>query len=124
MKNNNIEELFQMPPLVLVNWLLKNIPNQIPEEISTKADMEQASKCMLKLSGYYSYLMTLQSYAKVKTRQAKRTLPKEEYEDMVDKKDIINNYTDAVKQSYAAISRAVTIYIENNNEIRMGKETP
>lgn len=121
---NIFKDVLNLSPEELIDWLFRNIPNEIPEEISDRADMQKASKSLLKLSGYYSYMTTLQSYAKIMTREAKRNLPKEKHEDMIDKKEIINNYTEAIKQSYQAVSRAVTIYIENNNEIRMGKEVP
>ena len=60
------------------------------------------------------------SYAKVNARLAKREGNKQKYEDAVDKKEIIQNMTDSIKQQYAALSRAVTIRIENNQELKIG----
>ena len=47
---------------------------------------------------------------------------KSDYEDMIDRRDTIEGVTNAVKQQYAAVSRAVTIHIENNQELRMNTQ--
>lgn len=122
--NSNLDQTLSKPPIELLNWLLNEFSIEIPEVIATPQDMENASQILLHLSGAYSYLMALLSYAKLKTREAKRNLSKEEYEDMVDRRDVIDNVKDIVKQNYAAVSRAVTICIENNNELKMGRGTP
>ena len=115
----NYEEILQMPVRELMVWLINEFSTDCPEMIATIDDMDNASKILLKLSSYYSYLCALMSYAKVATREAKRSGDKIFYEDMVDKKEAIEHMTDAVKQRYNAISRAVTIHIENNNELHM-----
>lgn len=103
----------------LLEWLMDNFFIQIPSEIITVEDMQEAGKLLMQLSNNYSYLCALSSYAKIATRDAKRSGNKREHEDMVDKKEVIQNMTDCIKQQYAAISRAVTIHIENNVELRM-----
>lgn len=115
----NYAQILDMESMDLISWLSNTFSVKMPQKISTIADMENASDLLLKLSSYYSYLCTLLSYAKVMVRNAKRNREKEEYEDLIDKKEIIQNKTDVVKQQYAAISRAVTIQIENNAELRM-----
>ncbi len=122
--NFNFDAILQKSPLELLNYLLSDFSVQVPEVIVNASDMERASETLLKLSGMYSYLMALLSYTRIQTREAKRSLSKEEYEDMVDRKEVIQNFTDAVKQNYSAVSRAVTIYIENNAELKMSRGTP
>lgn len=119
--NKDYKSIMQKKPLELLNWLLSEFSVQIPEAVVTADDIKKASEILLQLSNTYSYLVTLTSYAKLATREAKRNLPKEEYEDMVDRRDVLQNFSDITKQSYAAVSRAVTIYIENNNELRMSR---
>jgi len=121
MQNTNFDKTLDKEPIELLNWLLGNFNTEIPGVIVSMNDMTKAGETLLKLSGYYSYLMALLSYCKIKTRDAKRNKSKEEYENMVDKKEVLQNFTDAVKQNYSAVSRAVTIYIENNNELKMGR---
>ena len=113
------EKILAKEPRELLKWLLSEFNVEQPKEILTVQDMELAAGLMLKLSGFYSYLCALLSYAKIATRDAKRGGDKRYHEDMVDKKDIIQNMTDSVKQQYASISRAVTIHQENNMELRM-----
>ena len=119
--NMNFNSILSKTPRELADWLLQEFPINIPEAVITMDDMLKAQDALLKLGGAYSYLVILQSYAKIRTREAKRYLSKEEHEDMVDRKEIIENFADAVKQGYSAVSRAVTIHTENNNELRMSR---
>lgn len=112
-------KVLMMQPEDLLSWIDREFDVTIPKEIQTVTDMENASKILLKLAGYQSYLSSLLSYAEIVTRQAKRTLPKAEYEDSVDRKKVIQAKIDSIKQMYTAVSRAVTIKIENNAELHM-----
>lgn len=93
----NYEGILNKTPKELIEWLVKEFDTQMPQEVLTAADMETASKLMIKLTGQYSYLCTLLSYAKIKTRETKRSGEKREYEDMVDKKEVLQYFTDCVK---------------------------
>ncbi len=117
-----MQQPLQMSPKDLLDYLVQEYTYDLPDEIMTPEEMNEASRLLLRLSGEYSYLVSLLSYAKIDARDAKRTRSKEEYEDAVDRKEIIANITDAVKQRYAAISRAVTIHVENNRELHMNAE--
>lgn len=108
-------------PLDLLNWLGENFQVKMPEAIVTEEDAKEAAETMLKCSGYHTYLLTLLSYAKLQVRDSKRNKSKEEYEDMIDRRDIIENFKDIVKHNYLAVSRAVTIYLSNKEELRMGR---
>ena len=112
------EELLEMEPIDLLKYLEDNFLMEIPSEVLNAEDMETCSRVLLKASSSYSYLVTLLSYAKIATRNAKRSGDKTFYEDMVDRKEVIQNMTDMVKQIYTGVSRAVTIHIENNNELK------
>ena len=112
-------KLLKLDTITLIKWLDKTFYVEMITEILDVEDMNKASKLLICLSSYYSYLCSLLSYAKVITRKAKRELTKEEYEDMIDRREAIANKTDAIKQQYSAISRAVTIHIENNAELKM-----
>lgn len=119
----NISKIFEKEPEDLLNWILDTFPvlRENIEEIHTIEDMEKASNSLVTLTNTYSYLCTLLSYAKVNVRRAKRELSKAEHEDMIDRKDILQSMVDLTKQKYAAISRAVTIKIENNHELQMNR---
>lgn len=118
-KSFNYKEILSTPPELLIDWLEEHFYTDIPCEVVSKEDMEVAAKLLLKLSAYYSFLCSLLTRAEIATRQAKRELGKLEYEDMVDRKKAISNAVDIVKQQYQAVSRAVTIHIENMKELNM-----
>lgn len=119
-------DILNMPPVELISFLADNFSYELPDHIiSTSDDMNNASDLLLRLSGAYSYLLEMLSCAKVDVRNRKRIYTeskkaedKTAYEDAIDRKDIIENKTDAVKQLYQGLSRAVTIHIENNNELK------
>lgn len=111
--------ILKLEPKKLLEWMIENFSVQLPSEIITVEDMNRAGELLLKLSANYSYICTLLSASKIAKREAKRNASTEEYQDMVDRSEIIQNMTDIVKQQYAAVSRAVTIHIDNNTELRM-----
>ncbi len=119
MRSRDYNSILAMPPKELLDWAAKEFLVEIPGEIVTAEDMDEAARLLLQLSNSYSYLCALLSYAKISAREAKRYGEKSDYEDMVDRRDVIQNVTDCVKQLYAAVSRSVTIRIENNQELRM-----
>lgn len=114
--------VLSMPPVDLTNWITKQCVTDLPVVIYSKEDMDRAAELLLRLTNMYSYLNSLLSYAKIATRQMKRANDKIAYEDMVDRREIIQNATENVKQQYAAVSRAVSIRIENNRELSMNSK--
>ena len=115
----NYEDVYKMDPVVLIQWLRNTCVVPMPSSIETPEDMQLASELMLKLSNSHVYLLELLSYGKIMVRRAKRELPKEEYEDMIDRQNAVQNAFDMVKQQYAVLSRAVTIKSERNRELQM-----
>jgi hypothetical protein len=119
-----------MDPLDLVDTLTQDFLTEVPDTISSVDEMEIAGQKLLRLAANYSYISSLLSYSKISVRQAKRNVQNEKdielkegykriHEDLVDKREIIENISEAIKQQYNAISRAVTIRIENNRELNM-----
>ena len=113
------KRLKDMKSFEFLCWLEETFPTRIPERVNTKEDMDAAAGELLRLSSEYAYISSLASWFKVATRDAKRNEPKADYEDMVDKKEAVENKQKAIEQSYKGISRAVSIRIENNAELRM-----
>lgn len=113
------DQILSMSPRELLDWLIANFYTEIPQALQSKEDMEKASELLLKLASNYSYLSNLLSFAKINARELKRFGDKTMYEDAVDKKESIQNTQDAVKQQYQALSRAVTIYIQQLEELKM-----
>ena len=117
------QRILEMDIFELLDWLSKNFSVRLPNKVETVEQMNEASELLLRITSYHSYLCELLSYAKVAVRYAKRNLPKEEWEDYVDKQNAIDRWLDIVKQQYTALSRAVTIRTENNRELFMMKDS-
>ncbi len=115
----NFKDLESHSPYEILEYLDVNYGVEVPTEIISGDDMMKAATLLGKLTNEYSYLMSLLSYAKIRCRDLKRNDDKRAYEDMIDRREVIQNKVDAVKSQYAAISRAVTIKIENDTELRM-----
>lgn len=111
------EALEQSPYELLEN--LKNFLVEVPAQINTIDEMNIASNLLLRLASNYSYLCGLAAYAELETRRLKREGEKTEYEDAIDRKKVVSKFCDAVHQQYQAISRAITVHTENNNELKM-----
>lgn len=126
---NNYDTILELEPYTMIDVLTTEYLTEVPNSINTIEDMNLASQKLLKLSASYSFITSLLSYVKISTRDAKREvnkadkewkdIKKAKYEDLVDKKEIIANIAESIKQQYSAISRAVTIHIENNKELNM-----
>ncbi len=113
-------------PYDFFGWLVKEFSTEIPKEIVTIEEMNEAQALLLELASKFSYLSELASYAKIATRELKRVLDSDKtpenrraYEDMVDKKEAVQNFAEIMKSKYAAVSRAVTIKTEINKELGM-----
>ncbi len=115
----DFEKFLELDPYEMIEVLTNEYVVTLPSKIETIDDMNGAEELLLKLTNNYAYLNSLAAYAKIKSRDAKRSMTKLEYEDYIDKKEIITRMVDVVKQQYNAISRAVTIKIENNREMNM-----
>ena len=112
-------EMLHIPVSEYLTLLEQTILGDIPEDLATTDNMGSAATLLATLSNEYSMLMCLLSYAKTMARELKRSGPKEDYEDMVDRKEITQNFADALKLQYQATSRAVTVWQESNAELRM-----
>ena len=122
---NDNQYILSMSPDALLNWLTDNFTVELPSEVISVEDMNNAARLLLKLTEMYSYINTLLASAKLQKRQCSREKNKEDkqtvkaYEDAVDRCEMIEKMAEIVKQQYAAVSRAVTIHMDNNVELRM-----
>lgn len=144
MKAKTIEEILSMNPTELVDWLNKEFELEVPTKLETIEELKGASKLLSKTTNTYSYLMSVSSYAKISVREKKResdkasklakankdkTLEDElnlaaakaklEYENMVDRKEAIDNQADIANKQYNAISRMIAVKREINTELQM-----
>lgn len=119
----NYTDLYEISVENLNKWLDKKFYITIPRGLETISDMQEAGRLLGQLSNDYAYLAMLLSYAKMFVRAEKRKGKdfKASYEDMIDKRDIIDEMTSVVKMQYQAISRMITVKQEIQEELNMSK---
>lgn len=119
----NYTDLYHISVENLIKWLDKKFYVNIPAGLESIEDMQTAGRLLGKLSNDYSYLAMLLSYSKAFVRAEKRKGKdfKTSYEDMIDKRDIIDEMTSVVKMQYQAISRMITVKQEIQEELNMSR---
>lgn len=123
-KNSNStihsETLLNLEPSALLQWLNENYLEDVPPAISTVDDLKNAGILLGRLTNTYSYLVSLSLYAKLKVREVKRNKEEKEIIDnAIDRKEIINSFTDIIKCQYNAVSRMVTVKKQVDEEMKM-----
>lgn len=94
----------------------------IPIRIDSAQDMLSAGPLLGKITNNYSYLMALYAQVDAQTRVLKKDkTKKDEYSDLVGKRNTISAYIDILKQSYAALSREISVRQAALKEIEMSK---
>ena len=117
----NIKDYLMLNPMDLANILTDTFLFDVPFEIETEEELKEVGKMLALTSNQYSFLTSLLSYAKIQTREAKRLGIKITYEDAIDRKEIIQNITEAVKLRHKTLSRLITVKQERNSEIFMSE---
>ena len=84
-------------------------------------EMKKVNTQLSRLANSYSFVMQLLTYTKIQVRQEKRKGKenKENYEDMIDRRDTLQNTADILKMQYQTLSRMITVKKEINDELRM-----
>lgn len=115
------QEILKMEPKSLMNWLVENFKTEIPIQLDTVQDMETAGRLLGKLTNQYAYLVSLATYAKLAVREEKRkgASNKVASDNMIDRRDAIQNMADIIKMQYQAVSRMITVKKEINAELHM-----
>lgn len=110
--------LFTMSNSDLLNNLRDVVLVDIPNGVNSEGDLKRIEYLLGKLANDYSYLVSMTGYARNFTRQLKRkgTEFKNDYEDMMDKRDTLEGVASAVKMQYQAVSRMLTAKIQISEE--------
>ena len=113
--------LLNMTPIDLAIWLEKEYASTLPSNIDSMEEMKKVNTQLSRLANSYSFVMQLLTYTKIQVRQEKRKGKenKENYEDMIDRRDTLQNTADILKMQYQTLSRMITVKKEINDELRM-----
>lgn len=110
------EDVLKMDSLVFaahIDGFLSNIDIRI----LTTEDAQAATTELGELSNRYAYLSSLSNHAKLYKRRLRRAGNVSDYEDMIDKEAMITDAMSSVDRQYRALSKAITVHIENNKEL-------
>ena len=115
------EKLLDMEPKKLVGWLDDNFNDTVMSDIQTVEELDIAKCSLSMLTNKYSYLVSMALFAKIAVRELKRKGKefKEQHEDMIDRRDVIEEMSKIVLQQYNTISRMITVKLEVNKELNM-----
>lgn len=112
-------QVIELDTVNFIEWIVTSFIAEIPAEIVTVEDANQASRIMAECCNNYVYLNELFCYLKAIAREEKRNGNKEKAEDYVDKRDIAEKLARTVKQQYDTLSRMITIRSDNLTELHM-----
>ncbi len=119
----NIQQILAQSPMDLIKWLNENFNKQLPI-LNSSREFAEHSYLLGELANSYSFLTSLHAVAQIMVRDAKRRgLERAYIEDCIDKRDIIENFLNAVKMNYAAFSRMIAVQKQAADEMRMLQDT-
>lgn len=110
------EDVLKMDSLVFAAHIDGFLSN-IDISILTTEDAQAATTELGELSNRYAYLSSLSNHAKLYKRRLRRAGNVSDYEDMIDKEAMIADAMSSVDRQYRALSKAITVHIENNKEL-------
>lgn len=110
------EDALKMDSLVFAAHIDGFLSN-IDISILTTEDAQAATTELGELSNRYAYLSSLSNHAKLYKRRLRRAGNVSDYEDMIDKEAMITDAMSSVDRQYRALSKAITVHIENNKEL-------
>ena len=118
-KNNNeymsYEQILKLEPIVLASYLeQKKIPVNVM--VTNQIEAEIADKLARAIADNLSFLNSLLSYATALKRIAARKGKTFEYEDAVDREQIIKNAIRGCDTQYKAISKSISLYMDSLNK--------
>lgn len=111
-----IKSILELDPFDLADYLVETYYIEFPHEINNSDDLKAAGNALNKFGVTLQFFHELSAYAKRYVRIAKRELPKTAYEDMIDRREIISEITDALEEVKNGLSRNITAYINGLNE--------
>ncbi len=111
-------EILEMDPLPFLTYL-EQFKTDVSCEIADADSMQEAGNKLGIVANHYSFLTSLYSYAGVRKRQLSRDGQALDYQDMIDKEEALERTMKAVDMQYRALSKAITVHIENNKELYM-----
>lgn len=119
------KNMLNISPEELLSVLRKKYLIEIPIEVETPEQMQEAGKLLGVCTSHYTYLENMRLAANLIKRNMKREgRPKEEIEDAVCREEIFKTYSEISKNTYKALSRMIATRQQVLFELRMTDGIP
>lgn len=116
-----LNKLLKLNTEDLIEFLYYEYTIEIPDSITSVEDMQLAGTLLSTLINTYSYLSSVAMHCKNIARISKGKVEKEEYNELIGKRDAIVQAAENAKMQYNALSRMITVKQEINNELKMSE---
>ena len=119
-KDYNINELLNLTPLDLANWLHARYLFVLPTSVETVEDLRQANELLSKLTNTFAYIESVRTFASIYVREGKKKkLDKEIIDDRISRRDVLDTFANMLKAQYNAMSRMITVKKQIDEEMNM-----
>lgn len=120
-ETENIYTMAEAEPEDLSRYLIDRYSKLVPPSIESGDDLAAAGRMLSRLTNEKTFLYSLLCYLKVKARKEKGKGKdnKAAAEDMAMRRDSVEIILDSVKSQYDAMSRMITSYKMQLDEMRM-----
>ena len=112
----NKTSLLTMSVHGVIDDLREKVLGEVPQGITNMEDVEHLEVLLGKLPNDYAYVVSMLGYARNYVRELKRQKDKDRYEDMMDKRDALENIASAIKLQYQGVSRMLTAHEQRRDE--------
>ncbi len=118
------EDYAAMSPEELAENLIMEYSETIPEGLESPDDIDLANNLLGKYTNQRTALLDLFGYIKSKTAILKMEGKKEEYNEMMIRRNIVETVLKGVEGRYDGVSRMLTARKQKYDELRMLQEGP
>lgn len=116
---DSFNQLLEKDNFDLMEYLFFEFTVELPDAIITVDDMQETCTLLPKIINSYTYLSMAAEYSKIIVRQSKGKISKEQYNELIGKRDIIAQACENCKMQYNSLSRMITVKQEINKELLM-----
>ena len=113
---NSHLQVLQQDPVSFLDYLEK-FRIDVTCDVDSAGSMDEAGKKLGRVANTYAYLVSLYNYANMLKRHLSRNGKTPEYQEMIDKENALEYTLRAMDMQYKALSKAITVHIENNREL-------
>ncbi len=119
------EDFSRLPPEELTEYMLTEYSGfGVPEGLNTAEDLDIVNNLLGKFTNQRTALLDLFGYLKTKTSILKAEGRKDEYNEMMIRRNIVESVLKGIEVRYDGCSRMLTARKQKYEELRMLQESP